>query len=134
MNGRALAFLLLRLSIGLLMVVWGLDKLVNPAHGLAVSEGFYFDLFTWPALLPWFGALQIGIGILTMLGLGRRYVYPVLLLITGTTLVGVWRSIVDPWGWYLEGGNVLFFPSLIIFAAVAVLTVSRGSDSLALDR
>jgi putative oxidoreductase len=134
MTARALAFLVLRLSIGLLMVVWGLDKLVNPAHGLAVSEGFYFDLFTLPAVLPWFGAFQIGIGILTMLGLGRRYVYPILLLITGTTLVGVWRSIVDPWGWYLEGGNALFFPSLIIFAAVAVLAVSRGSDSLALDR
>jgi hypothetical protein len=37
----------------------------------------------------------------------------------------VWRSIVDPWGWYLTGTNALFFPSLIIFAGAVVLLAFR---------
>jgi len=30
------ARVMLRASIGYLLVIWGLDKVVNPAHGLAV--------------------------------------------------------------------------------------------------
>jgi hypothetical protein len=39
---------------------------------------------------------------------------------------------VDPWGWYLEGSSVLFYPSLIIFAAVLVLWAMSAEDVLAL--
>ncbi len=112
---------LLRVSIGYLLVIWGADKLVNPSHGMAVSSRFYFGLFTLPWLLTVFGVAQIVLGVLVMAGLWRRYTYPLVAAITATTLIGVWRSIVDPWGWYLTGSNALFYPSLIIFAAVMTL-------------
>ncbi len=128
------SLLLLRLSLGLLMVVWGLDKLVNVEHGMAVSAGFYLNLFSVPVLLQAFGVLQVLIGLLIGAGLARRFAYPALLAITATTALGVWKSIVDPWGWYLEGSNVLFYPSLIIFAASLVLWAFRDEDTLALDR
>jgi uncharacterized membrane protein YphA (DoxX/SURF4 family) len=112
---------LLRASIGYLLVIWGADKLVNPSHGLAVSARFYFGLFSSPWLMPAFGVAQVLLGVLVMVGLWRRYTYRVVAVITGMTLLGVWRSIVDPWGWYLTGSNALFYPSLIIFAAVLVL-------------
>ncbi len=41
---------MLRVSIGYLLVIWGVDKLVNPAHGLAVSDRFYLGVFTFPGL------------------------------------------------------------------------------------
>lgn len=113
--------LLLRVSIGYLLVIWGADKLVNPAHGLAVSGRFYFGLFNAPWLMTVFGVAQMILGALVIAGLRRRYTYPAVAMITGMTLIGVWRSIVDPWGWYLTGGNALFYPSLIIFAAVLLL-------------
>jgi uncharacterized membrane protein YphA (DoxX/SURF4 family) len=127
------SLLLLRLSLGLLMVVWGLDKLVNVEHGMAVSAGFYLNLFSVPVLLQAFGVLQVLIGLLIGAGLARRFAYPALLAITATTALGVWKSIVDPWGWYLEGANVLFHPSLIIFAASLVLWAFRDEDSLSVD-
>jgi uncharacterized membrane protein YphA (DoxX/SURF4 family) len=127
------ALLLLRLSLGLLMVLWGLDKLVNVEHGLQVSEGFYFGLFTSARLLNAFGVLQVVLGILIIFGLLRRFAYPMLLVITMVTLIGVWRSILDPWGWYMEGGNVLFYPSLIIFAAALVLFAFQSEDRVSLD-
>jgi uncharacterized membrane protein YphA (DoxX/SURF4 family) len=128
------SLLVLRVSLGLLMVFWGLDKLVNVEHGMAVSRGFYLGLFSVPVLLQGFGVLQVLIGLLIVAGLARRFVYPALLAITAATALGVWKSIIDPWGWYLEGSNVLFYPSLIIFAASLVLWAFRDEDTLALDR
>jgi putative oxidoreductase len=131
---KAASLLVLRISLGLLMVFWGLDKLVNVEHGLEVSRHFYLDLFSSAALLNVFGALQVALGLAIVLGWLRRFAYPLLLLITGATLLGVWRSVVDPWGWYMEGGNVLFYPSLIIFAAAWVLYCFRDEDRHSLDR
>ncbi|CAA9319339.1 MAG: hypothetical protein AVDCRST_MAG40-1387, partial [uncultured Gemmatimonadaceae bacterium] len=105
------SLLLLRASLGLLMLLWGVDKLVNVEHGLAVSERFYLGAFSSAALLKAFGAAQIALGALVVVGAARRYAYPVLLAVTGATLLGVWRSVVDPLGWYLTGANVLFYPS-----------------------
>ena len=127
------SLLLLRVSLGLLMLLWGADKLVNVQHGLAVSEAFYFGLFSSASLLKAFGVVQIVLGLLIVLGAARRIAYPALAVVTATTLVGVWRSVVDPWGWYLEGSNVLFFPSLIIFAAALVLMAHQAEDALSLD-
>ncbi len=131
---RQRSLLLLRVSIGLLMVFWGIDKLVNVEHGMQVSEGFYLGLFSTPVLLQVFGVLQVLLGLLVIAGVARNLLYPALLAITGATALGVWKSIVDPWGWYLQGSNVLFYPSLIIFAASLVLWAFRDDDTLALSR
>lgn len=128
------SLLLLRVSIGLLMVFWGIDKLVNVEHGVQVSEGFYLGLFSMPVLLQVFGVFQVLLGLLVIAGVARSLLYPVLLAITAATALGVWKSIVDPWGWYLQGSNVLFYPSLIIFAASLVLWAFRDDDTLALAR
>ena len=111
----------LRASLGWLLVIWGADKLVNPAHGIEVSDWLYFGWFSQRVVMTGFGIVEIGLGLLLMAGLWKRVAYPALAVITGATLLGVWRSIVDPWGWYMEGTNALFFPSLIIFAGVLVL-------------
>ena len=122
------SLLILRVSLGLLMLIWGVDKLLNVKHGLIVSKHFYLDAFSNAVPLQAFGVAQMALGALILLGVARRFVYPVLLAITGVTLLGVWRSVVDPWGWYLQGANVLFYPSLIIFAASLVLRAFRDDD------
>ena len=127
------SLLLLRLTIGLLLVWWGLDKLVNVDHGVQVAEHFYFGIGTGQVFLQAFGVFETILGLLIMLGWGRRWTYPLLILITGVTLVGVWRSVVDPWGWVFEGSNALFYPSAIIFAGSLVLWAFRDTDLLALD-
>lgn len=127
----AVALLLLRVSIGALMLVWGMDKFVNPDHGMKVAERFYFGLMSGRPAMAVLGAIQVGLAVLVLAGALRRFVYPLVAAATGMTLLGVWRSIVDPWGWYLEGTNALFFPSLTIFAAVLVLITQRDTDRFA---
>lgn len=113
------------------MLVWGMDKFADPAHGVLVAEKFYFGL-PERSFIPVWGVLQLALGTMVILGLALRITYPVLAAATGLTMVGVWRSIVDPWGWMLEGSNVLFFPSLIIFAGALLLIAFRDDDVLVL--
>jgi putative oxidoreductase len=124
---------LLRLTLGALLVWWGLDKLVNVEHGVKVAQHFYFGVGTSRLFLHAFGVFETALGVLIVLGWARRWTHPLLLLIAAVTLAGVWRSVVDPWGWLFEGANPLFYPSVIIFAGALVLWAFRDTDMLALD-
>ena len=134
------SLLLLRIASGLLMVLWGLDKLVNPDHAMLVSNTFYLGLFSLEWLLQVFGVLQVLLGLLIVVGFQRRLAYPILLLINSTSMLAVWKYIVDPLGFVFQGSTEflqqaqrLFFPSLIIFAGVLVLIAFREQDKVSLD-
>lgn len=125
--------LLLRVSIGLLILLWGVDKVVNVEHGLGVSDRFYLGAFSNALLLSVWGVFQTAVGGLAVIGLFRRFAYPLVIAMNAVSMLGVWRSIVDPWGWVLEGTNVLFFPSLAIFAGSLLLWAFMDQDTLSLD-
>jgi putative oxidoreductase len=138
---KVLSLFLLRIANGLLMVLWGFDKLINPDHAMLVSNTFYHGLFSLKWLLMVFGVFQILFGLVVVLGLQRRFSYPLLLAINTFSMLAVWEMIVDPFGIvfessteFLRQGRKLFFPSLIIFAAVLVLMSFREDDKLSLDR
>ena len=101
---------------------------------MQVARHFYFGLPPGRAVMPVLGAAQLALGLLVTAGVARRAAYPALVAVTGVTLLGVWRSVIDPWGWWLEGTNALFFPSLIIFAGALVLLAFRDDDRLVLLR
>jgi putative oxidoreductase len=131
---KAFSILSLRVSIALLVLIWGIDKIVDPEHAIRVSDNFYFGLLSVSSLMPLLGGAQVVVALLALVGLFRRWVDPVILLINLGSLLGVWKSIVDPWGWYLEGTNALFFPSLIIAAGCLVLIAFRDEETRVLDR
>ncbi len=131
---KAVSLLLLRISIALLVLIWGLDKLVAPEHAVQVSDNFYLGLLSLPGLMPLLGVAQVAVAGLALVGLFRRFVDPVILIINLGSLLAVWRSIVDPWGWVLEGTNALFFPSLIVAAGCLVLIAFQDQERLVLDR
>ncbi|MCH4562408.1 DoxX family protein [Halomonas sp. EGI 63088] len=127
------SLLLLRVSLGGLLLVWGVNKILNVDHSRAIAENFYSEVLASGTLLPLAGAGQILIGLLVIIGLARRWVYPLQLLLNGASLLAVSASVIDPWGWFLEGTNVLFYPSLIIFAGSLVVMAFREEDRFALD-
>lgn len=132
---KIVSLLILRVSLGLLILIWGVNKLINVGHAAAVSKGFYLDLFSQPVVLQAFGALQSLVALAIIVGFMRGLTYPVLIAITGITLAAVWRSILDPLGFvFAEGTNVLFFPSLIVFAGALVLMAFKDDDKYAIDK
>ena len=130
---KALTLLFLRISLSGLMLFWGANKLLNTEGSAAISEKYYLSFMSAEALLYLFGAVQIVIGLLVLVGLMRRWVLPLQVAINGASLVAVFPSIIDPLGWYLEGTNVLFYPSLIIFSASLLLIAFQREDRWALD-
>ena len=125
--------LLLRVTTGWLLVLWGIDKFQNVTHGQAVAETNYFGIGTQVMAQQVFGVLEILLGAMVMLGRHRRKLYPVMLVVLLFTAIGVWKSIIDPWGWFLDGSNVLFYPSAIIAAGALLLWGTIDEDELALD-
>lgn len=130
---RPISLAVLRVTLGGLMGWWGLDKLLDPTHGVKVSQTFYGDLLTGADLIRGFGVAQVLLGLLLIAGLWRRTTYPALLLVTGTTLLAVWKSVLDPFHLLVDGGALIFYPSVIIVAAAVVLLAFREEDRLALD-
>jgi putative oxidoreductase len=96
---KSLGLLLLRVSMGWLLVLWGIDKLTNVEHSVRVAESFYFGIGSGATVLTAFGVAEILVGALVILGLLRTFVYPIQTLVAALTAIGVWKSIVDPWGW-----------------------------------
>ena len=124
---------LLRVTIGWLLVLWGIDKFQNVEHGQAVAEAFYFGIGTQAVVQQVFGAVEILLGALVVLGLWRRRAYPLMFAILLITAIGVWKSILDPWGWFLDGSQVLFYPSAIIAAGALLLWGTIDEDGMTLD-
>ena len=131
---RAATLLFLRVSVALLVLIWGIDKIVNVDHAIGVSNAFYFGLLSGSGLVPILGVAQCIVAILGLIGLYRSVVDPIIALINLGSLIAVRMSIIDPWGWFIEGTNHLFFPSLTIFAACLLLIVFRSDEVLVLDR
>lgn len=125
--------LALRVTTGWFLVIWGLDKLVNVEHGIRVAEAFYLGIGSQATFLQVAGVLQIALGLLVAAGLWRKLTYPITFAVTAVTAAAVWKSILDPWSWWLEGANVLFYPSAIIVAGAAVLWGTQPEDDLTLD-
>jgi uncharacterized membrane protein YphA (DoxX/SURF4 family) len=123
----------LRVALGLFVAVWGVDKLVHPAHGAKVATSFYGGMLSAESLMPVLGVLECALGLLVVLGLWRRLAYPALALVMGATLLGVWRSVLDPLALWMSGGNPVFFSSLPLFCAVLVVWALRTQDALTLD-
>jgi putative oxidoreductase len=133
---RAYSLLFLRFSTGMLIILWGLVKAVMPAVGVGVANKYYGGVGSMSMLqMPW-GVFQVIVGLLVILGLFRRYVYPLQAAILCLGAVAIWKYLLDPFGMYLlsrEDSQLLFFPSLCLAAATLVLIAFRDEDTITLD-
>ncbi|UTW44581.1 DoxX family membrane protein [bacterium SCSIO 12696] len=133
---KALTIMLLRISTGLLLVVWGVYKLITPDKAISISNRYYSGMISAESIQMWLGLAEVVLGLMVCLGLLRRFTYPLqsIVLFFGAALI--WQHLLDPLGlWLVEPENrkILFFPSLCVFFATLVPLVFKGDDRLALD-
>jgi len=134
MKKWTLAFL--RVATGLLLVVWGVIKLGAPEASIHVSDKYYQGALSAQQLQMPLGAAEVLLGLLVVLGLFRRLVYPLQAVVLIVGAAAIWKYLLDPLGMYLlteETQNVLFFPSWAMAAASLVLIAFRDEDRLSLD-
>jgi len=126
----------LRIGTGLLLILWGGLRLMTPDAGPGLAQKYYSGFMGASAVQIAFGAAEVLIGLLVVLGLFRRIAYPLqaLVLVPGALLL--WRYLLDPMGLYLldrETSQILFFPSITVAAAALVLLAFRDEDRWSID-
>lgn len=133
---KAVTLLFLRVSTGLLCVLWGLIRIGKPDIGAMVNGKYYGGILASPAAQYVWGGFLLIVGVLVILGLLRRFAYPLQAAILCVGALGIWKYLLDPFGlWLLDAksAQVLFFPSLGMAAATLVLMAFRADDRIALD-
>ncbi len=139
MNTSALkpgSLLLLRIGTGFLLMLWGGLRLTSPGAGPGLAEKYYSGFMGMQPVQIAFGAAEVLVGLLVVIGLFRRVAYALqaLVLVLGASML--WRYLLDPMGLYLldrETSQILFFPSIAVAAASLVLLAFRGEDRWSLD-
>ena len=117
--------LLLRLSVGLVMMVWAFDKMLNPGHGAAVLEGFYGLSGVGETIIRAIGVGQALLVLAFLAGLARTWTYGAVLAMHATTTLVSWSAYLQP----LK--NILFFAAWPMLAALVTLFLLRDADRIA---
>lgn len=135
---QALALMALRISLGMLLVWWGLAKIVKPGMAVKVQDKFYFGVFPGETIQHAFGYLELAVGLFVVFGLFRKYAVLAQLTITGFSALTIWSALLDPFALWLPveklaGIQHLFYPSVIALCGAAVMVAFRSQDRFNLD-
>jgi len=116
--------LLLRLSVFLVMLMWTLDKFVNPDHAAKVFESFYLLKGFGHAIMYAIGAAEMALIIAFLLGLAKRWTYGAVLVLHAVSTLSSYKM-------YFSFDHLLFFAAWPMLAACWALYWLRDADTLA---
>lgn len=118
------ALLLLRIGVFIVMVMWTLDKFVDPGHAAAVTAHFYklksLDQISFYVI----GGVQLIIVLAFGIGAFRRISYGLVLLMHAVSTFSSFPMYLAPWH------HLLFFAAWPMFAACVSLYLLREADTL----
>ena len=126
----------LRISMGLLLIIWGFVRVGAPDAGVGVSTKYYGGIGAATGIQYAWGAALLIIGLLVVLGLLRKFALPAQAVVLCFGALSIAKYLVDPLGLWLlsqEDSQILFFPSLAMAAASLLLITLRDDDKWALD-
>jgi len=129
----SLALFILRVSLGLFLLLWALEKLVLPESTVAIWTTFY-KIPIAGALITIIGLLQTALAIALIVGFWRPVTYGVALGIHTVTVLSTWKQLLDPWG--LASGektNHLFLAGVPVLAGFVALYLLHRWDSWSMD-
>lgn len=118
------ALLALRVTLGVFLLQWGVEKFVVPESNVAIWSYFY-GIAIGPTLGYLFGAAEIAIALCLFLGVMRTAAYGAALALHAVTVLVSWRQLVQPWA---EPVNHLFIAGVPILGALIALFLLRHWD------
>jgi putative oxidoreductase len=118
------ALLVLRITLGIFLLQWGVEKFVVPQSNASIWSQFY-GLNIPQALGYAFGAAEIAIAACLFLGLFRTAAYGAALALHAVTVLVSWRELFNPWG---DPVNHLFIASVPVLGALIALFLLRHWD------
>lgn len=119
------SLLLLRVSVFFVMLMWTIDKFVNPEHAAAVYEKFYFISGLNKQIFMVIGIIEIVILLLFLAGRFKNITYLAVLIFHGVSTLSSFKMYLAPF----EGYGLLFFAAWPMLAACAALYLLRNDDT-----
>jgi putative oxidoreductase len=128
-DAERIALAILRVSLALFLLLWGVEKFVIPDATVRIW-GMFYGLRIGRAIVPFIGLLESALAIAIGLGLWRRVSYGLGTIVHGVSVLSSWRQLVDPWG-LLFGGppNHLFLAGVPVLAGFIGLYLLRARDT-----
>lgn len=126
------ALLMLRVTLGFFLLLWGIEKFVIPERTVGIF-GKYYGMTIEVSLAPLIGAAECLLAIAVLAGLWRTWSYGIATLIHAYSVISSWEALIDPWG--LISGQVkhLFLAGVPVLAAFVVLFMLRAHDIFSFD-
>lgn len=122
-----MSLLIIRLATALFMLVWAVDKLVNPKHAQAVFAGFYHWNGATPQIVLAIGIIQIMLLLAFAGGLFRFFTYGAVLIMHAASTISSLGKMIPP---YAPSANILFWAAVPTLAAMLMLFMLRDRDRL----
>ncbi|MFU8787763.1 MAG: hypothetical protein ACNA7G_01970 [Methylobacter sp.] len=120
-----LSLVLLRLSVFLVMLMWTVDKFVNPDHAAKVYEKFYFLSGLGHEVMYAVAAFEIIVLLLFVCGLYKKYTYGAVLVFHAVSTLSSFKQYLSPY----EAGHLLFFTAWPMLAACIALFLLKDHDN-----
>lgn len=131
---KSVSLLLLRMSTGIYLILWGLIKLIASDKAINVSQKYYSGLLDASVINYGLGGLQVLLGLLVVIGFMRSIVYALHAAWYLVGLLSITLYILDPFALYfVTEAKVTFFPSTTLFFASLVMIAFKEFDTLSLD-
>jgi putative oxidoreductase len=118
------ALLALRVTLGLFLLQWGVEKFVVPQNTTMIW-GYFYGLNIPQVSAYVFGVIEIAVAACLFLGLFRTVAYGAALILHTVTVLVTWRQLADPWG---DQINHLFIAGVPVLGAFLALFLLRHWD------
>lgn len=122
----AVSLLLLRLGVAIVMIMWTLDKFLDPEHAAAVWGKFYMIEGLQSTAIYTIGAAQAVVVIAFTISLFKRWSYAIVTLLHAVSTLSSYERYFNPW----EVPNLLFFAAWPMLAACVALYLLRDDDTI----
>jgi len=119
------SLLFMRLTIFLVLLVWTLDKFINPEHAAAVYQKFYF-LGIGQSVVYILGAIELVILFAFVAGAFKTITYGLVVAFHAVSTLSGWQQYLSPYTDY----HLLFFAAWPMLAACVALFLLREHDRL----
>lgn len=124
------ALLALRITLGIFLLQWGIEKFVVPQNTVEIWQYFY-GVDVAPALGYLFGGAEIIIALCMFLGIFRTPAYGAALVLHAVSVAVSWRQLLDPWG---DPISHLFIAGVPVLGAFLALFLLRHHDRGVFDK
>ncbi|PAU81957.1 hypothetical protein CK501_02065 [Halovibrio salipaludis] len=119
-----IALFTLRLGVFIVMLMWTLDKFVQPEHSAGVFANFYGLSGLGPSIFMILGIAQLVLVLAFVAGAFRRLTYGLVFLLHAVSTFSSWAKYLDAFN------NLLFFAAWPMLAACFALYLLRDQDTL----